>query len=447
MKIPLTFVAIIIIILTCLTIDFNIRGWEKKDHVIFHDIHYYYGYLPAKFIFHDIKVEKGNYQNSDGEFLLWLVKLDNGKYIFKMTCGIAYLYAPFFFAAHFVAGFFGYNTNGFSEPYKFFLLLSAIFYLYVGLDFVRKTLLKLNFNETHTAISVFILGMATNLLCYSSQQAPMSNVYSFTIISIFVYCTVMYHETQKTKYFISVSLLLGLISLIRPTDILVGLFFMLYGINSWDQIKNAKIKVLYVFILTIGILIPWIPQFLYWKEVTGSYFADGYQNEHFFFNNSMIHHGLIGFRKGWLIYTPVMAFAIMGFFFMNGTDKKAKNALIILLIAYCYVTFSWWCWWYGGSFGQRVMINIYSMMAIPLASFIRKMSDNKKAIQLTVAAIVAFFIWLNIFQTFQFEKGSLHFEGMNQKLYFKQFGKLEKIPDYDKYIDYINSDEAKAGNR
>ena len=50
----------------------------------------------------------------------------------KMTMGMSILYSPFFFVAHGVALMSGYPEDGFSEPYKVFLLLSAIFYLFVG---------------------------------------------------------------------------------------------------------------------------------------------------------------------------------------------------------------------------------------------------------------------------------------------------------------------------
>ena len=59
----------------------------------------------------------------------------------------------------------------------------------------------------------------------------------------------------------------------------------------------------------------------------------------------------------------------------------------------------------------------------------------------------SFFIVLNVFQTYQFEFGSLHSDAMNSKVYFKQFGKLNKIEKFEEQLSYPNYEEAKKGNR
>jgi hypothetical protein len=54
---------------------------------------------------------------------------------------------------------------------------------------------------------------------------------------------------------------------------------------------------------------------------------------------------------------------------------------------------------------------------------------------------------LNIFQTFQYENQSLHWDGMTKKLYVKQFLKMDRINDYDKYIVYPDYNDALKGKR
>src|SRR6185436_10253555 len=114
----------------------------------------------------------------------------------------------------------------------------------------------------------------------------------------------------------------------------------------------------------LGILI-FLPQLFYWKHQTGSWFFNSYLNEHFYFNNPHVFYGLFSFRKGWLVYTPIMFFALAGLYTLFKTMKEFFYPVLILFLLYIYVAFSWWCWWYGGSYGQRALIDIYPFLAVP----------------------------------------------------------------------------------
>ncbi|PIP53848.1 MAG: hypothetical protein COX07_08495, partial [Bacteroidetes bacterium CG23_combo_of_CG06-09_8_20_14_all_32_9] len=217
MKYKLTTIAIIIVLLACFIIDFDLKNWRKNDRVIEHDIHWYYAYLPAQFIYDDIKLIKSDYRFDENYYLFWTVNAD-GKIIIKTTMGMSILYAPFFFVAHALASVSNYPENGFSEPYKFFLLISAIFYLFIGLDFLKKILRHYQFSDIHIAITILLIGLGTNLLAYSSQTAPMPHVYIFCLFSIFIYYTIKWYQFQSIKNTLILGLLLGLISLIRPSN-------------------------------------------------------------------------------------------------------------------------------------------------------------------------------------------------------------------------------------
>lgn len=426
------------------------KNWQKQERVIEWDIHWYYGYLPATFIYHDIELKKSDYRYSKDLYYFWTVNTPDGKRVIKTTMGLAILYAPFFFMAHGCALLLDYPAEGFSEPYKLFLLLSAIFYLLIGLDFLKKTLRHYSFSDTHIAITILLLGLGTNLLAYSSQSAPMPHVYNFCLFSVFIYYTIKWYEFHTIKNTLIIGLLLGIISLIRPSNAVIFIFFIFYGISTISELKQRMlffIKECFLLnvIFFLAILV-WIPQFLYWKAVTGNYLLYSYTDEGFFFTNPQIIKGLFSFRKGWLVYTPMMGFALVGIFFLRDTLKKLKLSIILFFIINIYIIFSWWCWWYGGTFGQRSLIESYALLALPFASLIKYVSEKKWYYNLAFYSVALFFVWLNLFQTLQFENSVLHYEGMTKELYFKQFGKMERIPDYDKYVNWPNNEEAKKGN-
>lgn len=449
MKLRFSTIAILVVALTCLIIDFSFKNWEKQERVIEHDIHWYYSYLPAKFIYNDIKLEQSDYHFEDDYYLFWPIYTPDGKKVIKTTMGLSIMYAPFFFAAHAYACVSDYPENGFSIPYKLFLLLSAIFYLIVGLDFLRKILRHYEFSELHMGITILLTGLGTNLLCYSSQSAPMSHAYNFCLFAIFIYYTIKWYQQHSMKNTIILGLLLGLISLIRPSNGIIVLFFGLYGVSDWTGFKERlaffRKECFLLNVIALCALLVWVPQLLYWKTVTDNYFFYSYTDEGFFFDRPKILEGLFSFRKGWLVYTPVMAFSLIGIFVKDPVLKKMRLSILVFFVINIYIIFSWWCWWYGGTFGQRSLIESYALLAVPMAFLVRYVFE-KRWLKFAFIAVCAFFTWLNIFQTVQFEKQSLHWEGMTKELYFRQFGKLEKIPDYDKYISYPDADEAKKGN-
>ncbi|MDP1746790.1 MAG: hypothetical protein Q8L90_14540 [Bacteroidota bacterium] len=451
MKLKLSSVAILIVVLACLTIDMGFKNWEKQQRVIEWDIHSYYAYLPAGWIYKDIHLTKSDYRFDEHYWLFWPNQTKEGKNVIKTTMGMAILYAPFFVVAHTITNLSDYPENGISEPYKFLLLMSTLFYLFVGLDFLKKILEHYRFSDLHTSVTILLIGLGTNLTAYASQSAPMSHVYSFCLFAAFIYYTIKWHQFQTLKNTLIIGFLIGLISLIRPSNIIIMLFFALYNITSLYDLKERILLFKKTFPLLLLMLsaffIVWVPQFIYWKISSGSYFYYSYPDEQFFFNDPKIMKGLFGFRKGWLIYTPMMAFALAGIFALKGISKKIRLPIVLFFIVNIYITFSWWCWWYGGSFGQRGLIESYALLAIPFASFVKYVSEKRWYYNAVFYCTAVFFVWLNLFQTLQFENMSLHYDGMTRVLYFKQFGKLDKIDDFASYVSSLDYEEAKKGKR
>lgn len=439
--------AILLIIIACISVDVSLKNWTKLQRVIEYDVHHYYAYLPAVFIYEDIKLNKSSYQFEDDYYPFWTAKTDNGSNVVKTSMGLAFLYAPFFFVAHGYALLSDYPANGFSEPYKVFLLVSALFYLCIGLLYIKKILLHYQFSDTTIAITLLLLGLGTNLFCYASQSAPMGHVYSFSLFAIFFYYTIKWHEHTTFKNTIIIGFALGLISLIRPSNLLIVVFFAFYNTNTIKELLQKLRHFNHYLLMLICIILFWLPQLVYWKITTGNLFYYSYPDETFFFNDPKIWDGLFSFRKGWLIYTPIMTFSLAGIFLLRDNFKKIGLALIAFLLLNSYVVFSWWCWWYGGGFGQRALVDSYPLLCIPLASFITYILQKKYYVQIIFSAVALFFIWLNILQTYQFEVGICHWEGMTKELYFKEFGKLHKIDDFDQYVSWPNYEEAKKGNR
>lgn len=420
------------------------KPWNRNQ--ITNDVISYYSYLPATFIYHDLTLK---FVASDPFFgdKFWPKDAPNGGKVIKMSSGLSILYSPFFFLGHIVAPLFHEPRDGFSTPYQVCLNLSSLFYLLLGLYYLRKLLLMF-FSEGITALTLLSVFFGTNLMWYSTVDGLMSHGYLFCLFSAFAYHTVQWHNQPTMRKSCYIGLVGGLMTLVRPTLIICMLFFVLYGVynkvtsrRKFNLIKEQYKKI--VIICACFILVQ-IPQLLYWKYVTGDWLFFSYIGERFYFDNPHIVEGLLGFRKGWLIYTPIMFFAIIGLFFLRRDLKVFTAAIIIPLVISIYVIFSWWCWWYGGSFGQRPMVDFYGILALPMAGVYRSIYlHGKRIARILMSVIVTLLIALNLFQTKQFNDGLIHYDSMTKEAYFSGFfashptvewyESLED-PDYDRLV-------------
>jgi hypothetical protein len=425
---------------------FTSRVWKRENSVIYWDVVSYYAYLPATFIFNDIRLEKKeSYENG----IFWPDTAPNGGKVIKTTMGLSFLYAPFFFAGHIYANVFDYQTNGFSVPYKLALLIGALFYLTVAMIFMRKVLKKF-FPDIVVALTIIAIVLGTNLAYYSSREGAMSHLYSFTLFSVFVWLTIRWHEEHKLLLLLLSGALAGLISLIRPTNILILIFFLLYDVSSWKTFVQ-KIRFIirhfhWFIFMFIAFVIIWIPQLIYWKEITGHFLYYSYHTESFFFNNPQILNGLFSYRKGWLLYTPIMAIALAGIPLLFFKMKNISFAVLVFVAVNIYVVFSWWCWWYGGGFGQRPMIDSYIIFSFPFALVLDQSKKAGKYFFAGVATIVFILLLHNIFQLEKYKYGSIHFDSMTREAYKRSFFRLHppdgfydviKAPDYEKAVKGI----------
>lgn len=449
MKSSLSSYAILVSVIVCFIINFSFDRFQKTKDVIKYDIVTYYEYLPLIFIYDDIRVEKHYGTEETKACVIWTVPTPEGKSVIKMTMGLSILYSPFFFLAHLIAQPFGYPADGYSQPYTTLLLLSTIFYLLLGMYYMKKILQHYLFSDSTIAITILFLGIGTNILCYASQSAPMPHVYLFCMIAIFFYYTTQWNHTPTIKNSLLIGLTSGLISLIRPSDIIIVLLFALYGVTGLKDLRSRAAflrKNFFMIVLIIfSAFLVWLPQLIYWKIATGHFIYYSYNNERFYFTQPRIIEGLFSFRKGWLLYTPMMLFAFAGLFLLKDELKKIQTGIWLFILLNIYITFSWWCWWYGGAFGMRSMIDSYAIMALPLASTVNYFRNKKRLVRILFFSSAIFFVVLNIFQTYQYEKRILRYDGINRKLYFKIFGKTTYKPEYDELATQIDAREAVLG--
>ena len=425
-----------------------------KDGVIRWDIVWYYSYLPAYFIHHDIKLGFVDLNNKELVENYNPQVLPNNIKVIKTTMGLAYCYAPAFALAYaYECWKYGSPGSGFGPPYQLAMYLIGVLYAFIGLWYLRKWLL-FYYPDAVVSWTLVAVYLGSNMLYYTFQEGNMSHVYNFCFASVLLYFTHTWHQKPSLYKAILLGIMGGMLTLVRPINILMALVFLLYNVVDMQTAKQ-KISLLwhYKHHLLAAILAAFaigFPQLVYWKYVTGQWLFYSYTNEHFFFTHPRLLEGLFSYRKGWLLYTPIMVLALAGFVPLYRQKKIATffpfGAILLFFVAYTYVVFSWWCWWYGGGFGIRAMIDVYPFLALPLAAmFAYLFRQPNKLLRYGSATVVIALVLLNMFQTHQYRKGIIHWDSMTKKAYWAVFLKTQKPDNFDQLIETPNNDKALKG--
>lgn len=386
----------------------------------------YYDYLPSVFIFHDL--DRKNHNRFENHQVYERVNklsvyVPYGKFLVnKYPVGTSLMISPFFFITYAIDRTQGEEVNVFSRPFNISIFHAAVFYLFLSLFFLKKLLKLYDFKYFTILIIQLLLIFATAVPLYSSYDAAFSHIYSLFAITTFLYCLKYYFSKLEKRYILYCMIMLGLIVLIRPFNILVVLFIPFIA-GSFEQLKsgiNGMIKSPVYFFSGIAIFLLIVSiQLMAWYLQTGTFLLYSYQNEGFNLNSPQIINVLFSYRKGLFIYTPVLLLSFAGL--IKLFLEKKYYLFISWLMFFVLITYfisSWWCWYYGGSYGMRPYIDYYVIFFIPFAYFLDKVSLWIKTPFVLLAMLT---IPLNLIQIKQFKKYILHYSEMDKDKYWKVF--------------------------
>lgn len=425
--------------------------WQQPgtESSIAYDVEGYYWYLPSVFIYKNLKdqhFENGvlsKIQSSgNANFENGFIHPQSGHYVLKYTAGMSIMYLPGFAAGHFTAGLLGYPQDGFSAPYKLCLQLWGLLFSFTGLYYLRK-LLKIFYEDYVVALVLLLLVLGTNYLNYAAIDVGMSHAWLFTLYVFILLNTQYFYQTYKAKYVIRIGFLIGLVTLIRPTEIIAVLIPLLWGIESWNDLKSRFVllyqkKGLVFMAVLCGFSVISI-QLLYWHYVSGDWIVYSYQDQSFNFRRPHAFVYSWSYRAGWLTYSPMMLLAFIGLlpFLKYGQNKLA---VILFFMVNYYIVSAWNIWDYGG-FSGRAMIQSYPVILFPIASLIAYVLQKRNSL-VVFLPFVFLCLYINIWWTYQAHKGGLvDAFSTTKEYYWKMVGRwslpehFQKLKDTDELPD------------
>ena len=439
--------SLIVVILISTFISYQ-RISHQHNNYLSYDNFGYYMYLPALFIYDDIKIKDFSWvedinkkYNSTATYYQFDLGNQNNKVI-RFFMGMSILYLPGFTAGHIIALNSDYPADGFSAPYYWGLLGWSLIFLIIGIFFLRKILLEF-FDDVVTSLTLIFLFVGTNLYFFSVMGNDTPHVYLFAVTAILAWFVIKWHKEKKTGYAIAMGFFTGLLIISRPSEITVAFLILLWGVSGWKTLKEKPAiffkhwKQILLFIATGLILL--IVQMLYWKTATGHYFFFPYNDpgSALDLSHPRFWWVLFSFRKGWLIYSPLMIFALWGFYFMYKKNREIFWAIFVVFLLNLYLISGFTSLI---SYGYRAFIQSYALLAIPLGYFIQFLLSKKTVVKIAATIIFILFAALNIFQARQIAMGIIHGSRMTKEYYFATFLK-KHLTDDDRKLLLIKRSE------
>ena len=367
--------------------------------VISSDAEGYYQYLTALFVEHDVLAQPYGYP------------LPNGKTFNKYNYGVALMEMPFFLVAHGMTKLFDLPAKGKFTLYVFSIIISTAFYVYLALLFLFK-LLRKKFSRKVSLFSLCILFFGTNLLYYTIFEPGMSHAYAFFLMTFWIYAVNRFYEKPGWSNAFLLALPFGLLSLIRLPHILIVFYLPLYKVSRIPDF-NDRFRILIkqwkpLLLLPLALVIFYLPQILYWHEVSGNYFVNpydySYADEGFpFVFHPRILQVLFSPVGGWLTINPLILLALAGLFLGIKNKKLSPWGVMLMLVFPVYLYASWWHPNIDASFGHRGMVDVLPFLVLPLAFLVEKLWKLKNVpVKKAAFGLIILFIFINLRLSYEY---------------------------------------------
>lgn len=343
------------------------------------------------------------------------------------TAGVSLLLLPFFLVGYAWASMFGYPVNGLSAPFEKMISIGALFYLMLGLYFIRKLLIKLNIKDAIIAVTLVLIFFGTHLLNYSLNEPAMSHVYSFSMISAFFYFSHMVFNSGERKYFVYAASVLGLLILVRPINAVVLGIVPFWSdsfkefISRMGEIFFKKTKTMIIAGLFFKLIIS--VQTFIWLAQNGKMMQWTYKDNGLYLFSPNTLKMLFGFNSGFFIYTPLCLLLMLGFIPLFKENTYKFFALFLFLVFVFYLFSCHWAYTYFDGLSIRPMVDFMPVFAILGAKLISSVQGKLRTVALPALGLFAVF---NLVICYQYKAGILPPASMNYEKFKYIFLKTDK---------------------
>jgi hypothetical protein len=417
--------------------------WQQQgtEATIGWDVAGYYFYLPATFIYKDIKhcafgdsvVKK--YQCTP-DYQQTFKHNASGNVVIKYTMGQALAMLPGFLVGHLWAiSSKAFLADGFSFPYQASVGISMFIYACLGLYYLRKVLLHY-YTHAIAMVTLWLIAFGTNYLNYATVDQGMTHSTTFTILAMLLWQSIKFWKEPNKAAAVKIGALCGFAILVRPTDAVIILVPLLWSVSSmgelllrWRWVKQNYVQILPGAVACISVA---FLQLAYYKYITGEWLVYSYGDQGFDWLSPNTCKFMFSYKCGWFLYCPLMLLPFLGFGIFN---KQSKNtfAVFATLATAIYIVTSWHIWDYGVTSG-RAMIQYYPLLALPFAALLHWLATNKYRLAVG-STVITLFVYINIWWCYNAHRGNVRVIDLTQQYYWRMLGKWYAHEDDLKLLD------------
>ena len=316
----------------------------------------------------------------------WDVPTPTGRVACKYGIGAPMLLAPFLVVAHVASRVLGVGpggTDGYAGAYYFAWYLGNFLLAYVAvfaLTRVLRTVVGLDpWNATKVAWITFLLGP---LLFHTVGDTFMSHVPAAAVVTI-AYAIALDPEPKSLGRSLLLGLTLGVAVAVRQSN---AVHCILLASLFAPRLKWRQPRVLAA---CAGLFVGFLPQLLAWKYVYGSFLVYSYTGESVGAGGAYVIENLFSTRSGLAYWNPAWGIGLFLVIFGPLVPWMVRLSAILLLA----LNASWWCWWWGDTYGGRAFSSLLPHVGLALGYCDRWMSRSLKTRVLYRALLVLCFAW------------------------------------------------------
>jgi hypothetical protein len=306
----------------------------------------------------------------------------------SQTVGPAILWSPFALAAHgyVVAGralgLVSHPPDGASPPYRRALALGTVAYVVLGSALLVSTLAGVaGLPRSVGAVAAAVL--ATPVVYYTVVVPGMAHGLAFAAAAAFVHAAARVREHPSGKAWVFVGLCLGLLALLRPQAIVLGLLAVPTLVQ---EARNGRARPGDLLRAGAAAALVASPQLLVWKALYGSFVTVPQGRRYLDWSSPHLRDVLFSADHGLFTWTPVAAVGLVGLLWLARREAAVAAAAVSVFVALAWVNGSVadWDWAGGDAFGARRFDVFVPVIALGLVAL-----PGRALVAALLAALVA----------------------------------------------------------
>lgn len=237
----------------------------------------------------------------------------------------------------------------------------------------------------------------TSLTYYATYMPSYGHAMDAFLCAAFLGWWALTHGQTRIRRFVILGVLLGLVSLIRPQGVTLGVVVALeIAVQIIRARPDTRSRLRWSAAMTARGLVTlavaavvFTPQMIAWKLLYGSFFTSPMGPGFLRFDHPEVLAVLFSSRNGWLSTTPIAYAGVIGLLFVPRGARVVALGLFLALALQVWINASVFDWWAGASFGQRRLCSMTLVVIFGLGALLAAANNAVRRVPVSLRHALA----------------------------------------------------------